>query len=92
MEIFEALEKGNHDSYNSNSCELIQYFDKLDSYIEDANLKRFESSEFSDLKQIDRGGTAVVFSANYQGKKYALKSLNIHLLVDDRSFKDIKRE
>ncbi|CAG8544167.1 13675_t:CDS:2 [Dentiscutata heterogama] len=92
MELMEALKEGDHDSYN-NSDELIQEcFEKIESYLKSADLKRFEFSQFSDLKPIDNGGNAVVFSANFQNKKYALKSLNNNLFVDDRRFKDIKRE
>ncbi|CAG8647077.1 2278_t:CDS:2 [Dentiscutata erythropus] len=91
MELMEALKDGDHDSYN-NSDELIrECFEKIESYLKSADLKRFEFSQFSDLKPIDNGGNAVVFSANFQSKKYALKNLTNNLFVDDGKFKDIKR-
>ncbi|CAG8641278.1 35362_t:CDS:2, partial [Racocetra persica] len=39
-----------------------------------------------------KGGYAVVYSVIFQGKRYALKSLNINLSFDDKAFNQFKRE
>ena len=54
--------------------------------------KKFDHSKLSELKCIGQGGFAVVYSAKYEGEKYALKSLNNNLNFDEKSLKWIKRE
>ncbi|CAG8741858.1 3873_t:CDS:2, partial [Racocetra persica] len=54
--------------------------------------KSFNYSQFSEINIIGRGGSAVVYSATFQEKKYALKSLNDNLFLDKKRFKKIKRE
>ncbi|CAG8580926.1 14565_t:CDS:2, partial [Racocetra fulgida] len=45
----------------------------------------------SDVDEEDMSRAPVVFSAVYEGKKYALKSLNNNLSIDKKIFKETKR-
>ncbi|RIB08505.1 kinase-like domain-containing protein [Gigaspora rosea] len=58
---------------------LLDYSKELEDYFKKNNIKSFEFSQFSDLKPVGRGGYAVVFEAIFEGKKYAIKSLNNNL-------------
>ncbi|CAG8476640.1 6601_t:CDS:2 [Scutellospora calospora] len=44
------------------------------------------------IKIIGQGGFAVVYSAIFQGKEYALKSLNNNITLDNKAFKQIRNE
>ncbi|CAG8722211.1 13584_t:CDS:2 [Dentiscutata erythropus] len=69
---------------------LILYTEELEKKLGD--IKKFNYSKFKDRKFIGRGGSAVVYSAVFHGKKYALKSLNNNLSIDKKIFKETKRE
>ncbi|CAG8596417.1 1789_t:CDS:2, partial [Scutellospora calospora] len=56
------------------------------------DIKNFEYSQFSEPQRIGQGGFAVVYSTVLQGEKYALKSLNNNLVLDDKAIKQIRRE
>ncbi|CAG8691657.1 22105_t:CDS:10 [Dentiscutata erythropus] len=69
------------------SSALILYTEELEKKLGD--IKKFNYPEFKDRKFVGRGGSAVVYSALYQGEKYALKSLNNNLNLDKKIFKEI---
>ncbi|CAG8609095.1 34668_t:CDS:2, partial [Racocetra persica] len=68
---------------------LILYSEEL---VKKLGIKRLNYSKFKDRKFVGRGGSAVVFSAVFEGEKYALKSLNNNLSIDKKIFKETKRE
>ncbi|CAG8572392.1 6505_t:CDS:2, partial [Racocetra fulgida] len=65
---------------------------ELEKYLKDSNIKWFDYSEFSEPEIIGSGGCANVYSATFQGKEYALKSLKNNLSLDYKQFKQFKRE
>ncbi|CAG8602046.1 1416_t:CDS:2, partial [Dentiscutata heterogama] len=69
---------------------LILYTEELEKKL--GGIKKFNYSKFKDRKFVGRGGSAVVYSAVFQRKKYALKSLNNNLSIDKKIFKETKRE
>ncbi|RIB10198.1 kinase-like domain-containing protein [Gigaspora rosea] len=74
------------------TCEERQTF--LIQNLENMKIKiRFDYSKFSEVQEIGYGGFSTVYSASFQGKKYALKSLKKSLYAYDESFfKQIRRE
>ncbi|CAG8768131.1 12618_t:CDS:2, partial [Racocetra persica] len=55
-------------------------------------VKKFDYSQFSDVRSIGSGKFAIVFSATFEDRKYALKSLHSNLQIDVRMIGRIKRE
>ncbi|CAG8722082.1 9341_t:CDS:1, partial [Scutellospora calospora] len=45
-----------------------------------------------EIKHIGKGGFGVIYSANLQGEKFALKSLGSSLSIDELSFKKHTQE
>ncbi|CAG8816886.1 13965_t:CDS:1, partial [Gigaspora rosea] len=68
----------------------VAYSKRLENYLNECNIQSFCHSEFSDHKIIGQGGFTVVYSTIFQGKKYALKSLNNNIVLDNKAFKQIK--
>ncbi|CAG8458417.1 13245_t:CDS:2 [Cetraspora pellucida] len=71
---------------------LVVDYSELEAYLKLSGVKSFNYSQFSEIEIIGRGGSAVVSSAIFQEKKYALKSVNNNLWLDEKKFKQIKRE
>ncbi|CAG8488933.1 5455_t:CDS:2, partial [Dentiscutata erythropus] len=71
---------------------VVAYSKQLEKYLNEYNIRNFCHSEFSDHKIIGQGGFAVVYSVVFQGTKYALKSLNNNIVLDNKAFKQIKNE
>ncbi|CAG8719402.1 34333_t:CDS:2, partial [Racocetra persica] len=82
-----------HDLYKTKIPEksLVDY-SELEDDLKSIGAKSFNYSQFSEIKKIGSGGSAVVYSAIFQEKKYALKSLNNNLSSDYKRFKQIMRE
>ncbi|CAG8667483.1 15938_t:CDS:2, partial [Gigaspora rosea] len=70
----------------------VAYSKRLEKYLNECKIQNFCHSEFSDHKIIGQGGFAVVYSTIFRGKKYALKSLNNNIILDNKAFKQIKNE
>ncbi|KAF0554763.1 kinase-like protein [Gigaspora margarita] len=71
---------------------LVDYSEKLENVLKDSNIESFDYSQFSELERVGSGGYAVVYSAIFRGKTYALKSLNNNLKFDKKEFKPFMRE
>ncbi|CAG8630928.1 14132_t:CDS:2 [Cetraspora pellucida] len=55
-------------------------------------VKNFNYSQFTDVTLIESGKFAIIFSATFEDKKYALKSLNNNLKIDVKTIRRVKRE
>ncbi|KAF0503052.1 kinase-like protein [Gigaspora margarita] len=66
---------------------MFQYSEKLELFLKDYNIKSYDYSQFSDIRPIERGGFAFVYSTVFQEKTYALKCLNNNLHLDVKAFK-----
>ncbi|CAG8519931.1 23372_t:CDS:2 [Dentiscutata erythropus] len=70
----------------------MQYSEQLLSFFEDNNIKIFDYSQHKNRKFIGKGGFAIVYSAIFDGIKYALKSFNNNLSLNDKEFQQFSRE
>ncbi|CAG8473323.1 6060_t:CDS:2 [Scutellospora calospora] len=78
---------------SSQSVKIIsEHSEKLVRCMIECNLRSYDSSQFSDHKFIGSGRCAMVYSAIFEEKSYALKSLNNNLRVDDESIEEFIRE
>ncbi|KAF0480855.1 glycosyltransferase family 2 protein [Gigaspora margarita] len=68
------------------------YLEKLEKYLNELDIKRFDYSQCKDLKRIGQGRVSVVYLVTFQGEKYALKSLVNNLDIDNETFKLIRRK
>ncbi|KAF0399947.1 kinase-like protein [Gigaspora margarita] len=68
--------------------------DQIEVLLKKYEIKKYEYSQVDNIQHIDRGGSAIVYSAYLQGKKYALKSLDvsINLSWDNKKFKKFLQE
>lgn len=64
---------------------FVLYTEELENELKD--IKKFNYLKFKNPKFVGHGESAVVYSAIFQEKKYALKSLNNNLSIDKK--KDI---
>ncbi|KAF0538384.1 kinase-like protein [Gigaspora margarita] len=72
---------------------LSVYSEELEKYLtNECKVKSYDYSQFSDLKLIGSGRFAMVFSANFQKRTYALKSLNKNLFLDEETSQTLARE
>ncbi|CAG8489607.1 10986_t:CDS:2, partial [Scutellospora calospora] len=69
-----------------------EYSEQLETYLKKYKIKQFDYLQCSDIKRIGTGGYAIVYSASFEGHKYALKSLNVNLSFEEKEFKIFKRE
>ncbi|CAG8724868.1 25884_t:CDS:2, partial [Dentiscutata erythropus] len=69
-----------------------EFSERLEAYLKSQTIKRFDYSQFRDVKRIGEGGYAVVYSAAFNGQTYALKSLNNNLKFERKEFKQFKHE
>ncbi|CAG8443138.1 16318_t:CDS:2 [Dentiscutata erythropus] len=69
-----------------------KYSYKLIKFLCDNNVKAFDYSRFSQLKCIQRGSLAMVFSATFEDKVYAVKSFNNNLEINQEEYKHLTRE
>ncbi|CAG8656353.1 31194_t:CDS:2, partial [Gigaspora margarita] len=67
---------------------------KIEILLRKYNIKRFKYSQIRNHNLIDKGGSAVVYSVYLQGKKCALKSLDVNLEKkwDNKKFKKFLKE
>ncbi|CAG8568798.1 23890_t:CDS:2, partial [Gigaspora rosea] len=78
-------------SYDYSEIEDVKKIGK-EIALEEFGIRSFNYSQFCDLQLIGRGGSANVYSGNFQGKKFALKVLNTNLPMDDKTVKNLTRE
>lgn len=71
---------------------LTEYSEKLKSYLVKYDITNFDYSQFCNVKIIGSGAYATVYSATFQEKEYALKSLKNNLSLDEREFNQLQRE
>ncbi|CAG8666632.1 27242_t:CDS:10, partial [Dentiscutata erythropus] len=76
IENDENSKKGIHD-----------YLERLETDLKQHGVKKYDYSQFNALEIVGSGGFATVYSAIFQGKKYALKSVptkidNNYLIID----------
>ncbi|RIB20589.1 hypothetical protein C2G38_1184925 [Gigaspora rosea] len=69
---------------------LVLYIKELENELK--GIEKFDYSKFKTQIYVGHGGSAVVYSAVFEEKKYALKSLNNNLSIDKKRFRMIKRE
>ncbi|CAG8540250.1 21472_t:CDS:2, partial [Cetraspora pellucida] len=69
---------------------LFECSEQLEASVE--RVKKFDYSQFSDVTLIGSGKFTIIFSATFEDKKYALKSLNNNLKIDVKPIRLIKRE
>ncbi|CAG8625910.1 4605_t:CDS:2 [Dentiscutata erythropus] len=55
-------------------------------------VRKFDYSQFGDVRRIGSGKFAIVYSSTFENCNYALKSLNNNLQIDVRTIGRIKRE
>ncbi|CAG8466706.1 6932_t:CDS:2, partial [Dentiscutata erythropus] len=91
-EIYNNNMKNDDNSDIGNEKPLSEYSKKLETYLKSHDIKCFNYSECNNLKRIGQGGFATVYSAYFQKREYALKSLNNNLCLDDDSFKRLRNE
>ncbi|CAG8736262.1 24549_t:CDS:2, partial [Racocetra persica] len=69
------------------TCDLVEKpndsSEKLEKLLEEKSIKRYDFSQFSNLKIIGRGGSAIVYTGVHKGEQYALKTLN-NLYMDEK--------
>lgn len=70
----------------------VNYFNELEKYLKDKDVKIFNRSEDDILKEIGKGGSAMVYSATFQGKEYAIKSIKLNIDFNKEEFTKFKRE
>ncbi|CAG8723663.1 33000_t:CDS:1, partial [Racocetra persica] len=71
---------------------LPTFDEKLIYIAQNLKMTSFDYSQFSGIQKISSGEYAQVYSATFQGKKYALKNFNTSLSIDDCSIELIRRE
>lgn len=71
---------------------VIEYSEQLEIYFDKFSIKKYDFSQFEDIKVIGRGGSAIVYEATLLGKKFALKILEYNISMDRQSFEKTKRE
>ncbi|CAG8702463.1 5958_t:CDS:2, partial [Racocetra fulgida] len=69
---------------------VIEYSKQLEKTLEGFGIRTFDYSQFRNTKIVGCGGSAVVYSAVFQGKKYALKSLKNNLSFDKKILSETK--
>ncbi|CAG8486359.1 1683_t:CDS:2, partial [Gigaspora rosea] len=69
-----------------------KYSVKLIEFLHANNVRKFDYSQFSQLRYIQKGQSAMVYSATFENKVYALKCLNNNLLMDQETLKHLTRE
>ncbi|RIB16890.1 kinase-like domain-containing protein [Gigaspora rosea] len=76
----------------SSEFKFSEQIKQLEIYLKEKNVKNFDYSQCKDLKQIGEGGFGIVYSATFQGTKYALKSLRKNLQLQEEDIRDFKDE
>ncbi|CAG8597161.1 2048_t:CDS:2, partial [Scutellospora calospora] len=71
---------------------LLEYFKKLKEWVKNLDVKKLDFSQYNNLEFIGLGGCATVYSASFQGQKFAIKSINNNICLDDKSNKKLVRE
>ncbi|CAG8634838.1 27114_t:CDS:2 [Dentiscutata erythropus] len=74
--------------------QLLGLSDRIDGLLKEYNIRKFEYLQIRNLRPIDSGGSAIVYSVYLLGQKYALKSLdvNANLNWDYKKFKIFLQE
>ncbi|RIB23098.1 hypothetical protein C2G38_2172293 [Gigaspora rosea] len=78
----------------ANSETLSEYSERLEQCLNKYKIKRFDDLYLNnnDLKEVGRGGSAFIYSTNFRGTKYALKSFKCNMYMDDKTFKTFIKE
>ncbi|RIB09548.1 hypothetical protein C2G38_2208620 [Gigaspora rosea] len=78
----------------ANSETLSEYSERLEQCLNKYKIKRFDDLYLSknDLEVVGSGGSALIYSTNFKGNKYALKSFNGDIYMDDKTFKTFTKE
>ncbi|CAG8729756.1 23887_t:CDS:2 [Dentiscutata erythropus] len=71
---------------------INSYSQMLKIFLKERSIKNFDFSQFSKRELIGRGAPAMVYSANFKRKTYALKDLNNNLIMDKKTYKKFIRE
>ncbi|KAF0494222.1 kinase-like protein [Gigaspora margarita] len=69
-----------------------RYSVKLVEFLHANNVRNFDFSQFSQVSYIQKGQFAMVFSATFENKVYALKCLNNNLYMDQETLRHLTRE
>ncbi|CAG8673288.1 23679_t:CDS:2 [Gigaspora margarita] len=77
---------------NNTFNESRKYSNDLETHLSTLKIKSFEFKKFRRIAIINRGSSATVYSANYQGNMFALKNLNMNLYFHEKEFKKFVRE
>ncbi|KAF0450261.1 kinase-like domain-containing protein [Gigaspora margarita] len=78
----------------ANSETLSDYSERLEHCLNKYKIKRFDDLYLSknNLEVVGRGGSALIYSTNFKENKYALKSFNGNIYMDDKTFKTFIKE
>ncbi|CAG8671891.1 8640_t:CDS:2 [Dentiscutata erythropus] len=71
---------------------LSEYSEELERSLIKYKIDNFDYPKFNNKKIIGKGASAIIYSATFGGKTYALKSLDNYLHFDEKSFKKLIRE
>ncbi|CAG8469777.1 6277_t:CDS:2 [Gigaspora rosea] len=76
----------------ANSETLSEYSERLEQCLNKYKIKRFDDLYLNnnDLKEVGRGGSAFIYSTNFRGTKYALKSFKCNMYMDDKTAVGLK--
>lgn len=69
---------------------LLECSEQPGTFLE--KVEKFDYSQISDVKSIESRKFMIVFSITFEGRKYALKSLNNNLQIDIKTIEQIKCE
>ncbi|RIB02468.1 kinase-like domain-containing protein [Gigaspora rosea] len=59
--------------------ETQKYNEFIDAFLKNYKTKIFAYADFKNRQEVDVGGSAIIYSAYFQGWKYALKSLDVNI-------------
>ncbi|CAG8473631.1 9893_t:CDS:2, partial [Dentiscutata heterogama] len=71
---------------------LKEFSEEVENRLKGRNIKFFEYLSYNDIKLIGHGASSTVYSANFQGKTYALKKLKCNLYLADKEAKTLIKE
>lgn len=71
---------------------VFNYSDKIELALKNFNIKMFDCTQFRDFKCIGTGSSAIVYTADFQGKRYALKVFHNNLFMENKAVKQFIRE
>ncbi|CAG8739077.1 7106_t:CDS:1, partial [Gigaspora rosea] len=57
-------------------------FNKIDAFLKENKIEEFGCANFEHHQKVDEGGSSIIYSAKFQGQKYALKSLDLNFNIE----------